>query len=72
MISEKAPASDSGAADVSAVPVSVGVADSRRQTALAALTVIVALALVLAPPLITHRIRIRAEPRRGPGGGHRP
>ncbi|HET9256394.1 MAG TPA: phosphate ABC transporter substrate-binding protein PstS [Pseudonocardiaceae bacterium] len=68
VISEKASASDSGAADVSAVPVSVGVADSRRQTALAALTIIVALALVLAPPLITHRIRIRA----GPGGGHRP
>jgi phosphate ABC transporter phosphate-binding protein len=63
--SDATAAGGSGSADVSAVPVSVGVADSRRQTLLAVLTVVVAVVLVLAPPLMAHRWGSRAGAGRG-------
>jgi phosphate ABC transporter phosphate-binding protein len=59
-------ANGSNSSGVSAVPVSVDVADNRRQMALASLAVILLLALVLGPPLVARSMRNRAGPQGGP------
>jgi phosphate transport system substrate-binding protein len=55
----------SGTAGISAVPVSVDVADSRRQTVLGVLAVVLLLGLVLGPPLVAHRMRSRTGSQQG-------
>jgi len=60
--------SGSGSTGVSAVPVSVDAVDSRWQTALAALAVVLQLGLVLVPPLVVHNMRRRAGPQQGTRG----
>jgi hypothetical protein len=55
----------SGSSGVSAVPVSVDVADNRRQMVLASLAVVLLLGLVLGPPLVARTMRRRAGPQQG-------
>ncbi len=52
-------ANGSGSTSVSAVPVSVDVADNRRQMVLASLAVVLLLGLVLGPPLVSRTMRNR-------------
>ncbi|MGH3695419.1 MAG: phosphate ABC transporter substrate-binding protein PstS [Pseudonocardiaceae bacterium] len=52
-------AGGAGSTGVSAVPVSVDVADDRRQTVLAVLAVVLLLGLVLGPPLVARTMRNR-------------
>ncbi len=56
-------AGSSGSAGVSAVPVSVDVADDRRQMVLAVLAVVLLLGLVLGPPLVARSMRSREGQR---------
>ena len=56
----------SGSSGVSAVPVSVDVADNRRQVVLAVLAIVLLLGLVLGPPLVARNLRSRAGPPPGP------
>jgi phosphate ABC transporter phosphate-binding protein len=58
----------SGATGVSAVPVSVDAVDSRWQTALGVLAVVLQLGLVLVPPLVVRNMRRRAGPQQGTRG----
>ncbi|MGH3777786.1 MAG: phosphate ABC transporter substrate-binding protein PstS [Pseudonocardiaceae bacterium] len=56
-------ASGSDGTTVSAVPVSVDVADGRRQMLLALIAVVLMLALVLGPPLVAQTMRSRDGPQ---------
>ena len=56
----------SGSSGVSAVPVSVDVADNRRQVVLAVLAIVLLLGLVLGPPLVARNLRSRAGLPPGP------
>jgi phosphate transport system substrate-binding protein len=56
-------ASLAGGSGVSGVPVSVDVADNRRQMLLAVLAVVLLLGLVLGPPLVAHAMRSREGPQ---------
>jgi phosphate transport system substrate-binding protein len=56
-------ASGSGSSGVSAVPVSVDVADNRRQMVLASFAVVLLLGLVLGPPLVARRMRRQEGPQ---------
>jgi PBP superfamily domain len=51
----------SGAAGVTAVPVTVDLADNRRQTVLGALAVVLLVGLVVGPPLVARTMRSRDE-----------
>ena len=55
-----------GSAGVTAVPVTVDLADNRRQTVLGVLAVVLMLGLVLGPPLVARTMRSRAASREGP------
>ncbi|HKR48692.1 MAG TPA: phosphate ABC transporter substrate-binding protein PstS [Pseudonocardiaceae bacterium] len=55
-------ASGAGSSSVSAVPVSVDVADNRRQMLLAMLAIVLLLGLVLGPPLVAQTMRSRGGP----------
>jgi len=48
------------------VPVTVDLADNRRQTVLGVLAVVLMLGLVLGPPLVARTMRSRAASREGP------
>jgi phosphate transport system substrate-binding protein len=56
-------AGGAGSSSVSAVPVSVDVADTRRQVVLAVLAVVLLFGLVLGPPLVARTMRSRAGPQ---------
>lgn len=55
-----------GAAGVTAVPVTVDLADNRRQVVLSVLAVVLLLGLVVGPPLVARTMRSRAGPGQGP------
>jgi hypothetical protein len=59
-------ASGSNSSGASAVPVSIDVADNRRQMVLASLAAALLLGLVLGPPLVARSMRNRAEIQEGP------
>jgi phosphate ABC transporter phosphate-binding protein len=59
-------ASGSNSSGVSAVPVSVDVADDRRQMVLASLAAALLIGLVLGPPLVARTMRNRTGPQEGP------
>jgi phosphate ABC transporter phosphate-binding protein len=59
------PAGPSGSTGVSAVPVSVDVADTRRQLVLAMVAAVLLLGLVLGPPLVARAMRSRDGPQDG-------
>jgi phosphate ABC transporter phosphate-binding protein len=59
--------SSSSGSGVSAVPVSVDVADNRRQMVLATLAAVLLLGLVLGPPLVARAMRSQVGPREGRG-----
>lgn len=56
-------ASLAGGSGLSGVPVSVDVADNRRQMLLAVLAIVLLLGLVLGPPLVAHAMRSREGPQ---------
>ena len=56
-------AGGSGSSGASAVPVSVDVADNRRQMVLASLAAVLLLGLVLGPPLVARNMRNREGPQ---------
>lgn len=58
-------ASGTGSTGVSAIPVSVDVADNRRLIVLGVLAVALMLGLVVAPPLVAKTMRGRAGPEQG-------
>jgi hypothetical protein len=55
--------SGSSSSSVSALPVSVDVADNRRQMVLAILAAVLLLGLVLGPPLVARSMRGREGPQ---------
>ncbi|MGH3841539.1 MAG: phosphate ABC transporter substrate-binding protein PstS [Pseudonocardiaceae bacterium] len=59
-------ANASNSSTASAVPVSVDVADNRRQMVLATLATVLLLGLIVGPPLVARTMRNRAAPQEGP------
>ncbi|MGH3685835.1 MAG: phosphate ABC transporter substrate-binding protein PstS [Pseudonocardiaceae bacterium] len=59
-------AGGAGSSGVSAVPVSVDVADHRRQMVLASLAAVLLLGLIIGPPLVARTMRNQAGPQEGP------
>jgi phosphate transport system substrate-binding protein len=59
-------ANGSAASGASAVPVSVDVADNRRQMVLAMLAAVLLFGLIVGPPLVARTMRDRAGPQEGP------
>jgi hypothetical protein len=59
-------AGGAGSSGVSAVPVSVDVADHRRQMVLASLAAVLLLGLIIGPPLVARTMRNHAGPQEGP------